>query len=62
MPATYDWNGWTVCKPGPASQGPVLLQQLALLPPEWPRYGSADPPSTSWVEGCKLAMADREAW
>ncbi|MFH9890575.1 gamma-glutamyltransferase family protein [Streptomyces luteogriseus] len=60
-PAAYDWNGWTVCKPGPWSQGPVLLQQLALLPPELPRYGSADYVHLL-VENCKLAMADREAW
>ncbi|MET9391015.1 gamma-glutamyltransferase [Streptomyces sp. NPDC006624] len=60
-PVTYDWNGWTVCKPGPWSQGPVLLQQLALLPPELPRYGSADYVHLL-VENCKLAMADREAW
>ncbi|MFD8225816.1 gamma-glutamyltransferase family protein [Streptomyces massasporeus] len=60
-PATYDWNGWTVCKPGPWSQGPVLLQQLALLPPELPPYGTADYVHLL-VENCKLAMADREAW
>jgi gamma-glutamyltranspeptidase/glutathione hydrolase len=60
-PATYDWNGWTVCKAGPWSQGPVLLQQLALLPPELPRHGSAEYVHLL-VEGCKLAMADREAW
>jgi gamma-glutamyltranspeptidase/glutathione hydrolase len=60
-PVSYDWNGWTVCKPGPWSQGPVLLQQLALLPPGLPRYGSADYVHLL-VEGCKLAMADREAW
>lgn len=60
-PATYDWNGWTVCKPGPWSQGPALLQQLALLPPELPEYGSADYVHRL-IEGCKLAMADREAW
>jgi gamma-glutamyltranspeptidase/glutathione hydrolase len=60
-PVSYDWNGWTVCKPGPWSQGPVLLQQLALLPPELPRYGSAEYVHLL-VEGCKLAMADREAW
>ncbi|CAM5603106.1 hypothetical protein SPURM210S_05644 [Streptomyces purpurascens] len=46
-PATYDWNGWTVCKPGPWSQGPVLLQQLAVLRPSCP--GTARPTtSTSW--------------
>ncbi|WP_430383250.1 gamma-glutamyltransferase family protein [Streptomyces sp. P10-4] len=60
-PVTYDWNGWTVCKAGPWSQGPVLLQQLALLPPELPPYGSADYVHLL-IEGCKLAMADREAW
>ncbi|MEU2423567.1 gamma-glutamyltransferase [Streptomyces sp. NPDC007851] len=63
-PVSYDWNGWTVCKAGPWSQGPVLLQQLALLPPELselPGYGSADYVHLL-VEGCKLAMADREAW
>ncbi|AXK36981.1 gamma-glutamyltransferase family protein [Streptomyces armeniacus] len=37
--ATYEdpvtlpwWHGWTVCKAGAWSQGPSLLQQLALLP------------------------------
>ncbi|MEU0648981.1 gamma-glutamyltransferase family protein [Streptomyces umbrinus] len=60
-PATYDWRGWTLCKAGPWSQGPVLLQQLALLPPELPRYGSAEYMHLL-IEGCKLAMADREAW
>ncbi|WP_069760311.1 gamma-glutamyltransferase family protein [Streptomyces sp. LUP47B] len=60
-PATYDWNGWTLCKAGPWSQGPVLLQQLALLPPELPRYGSVEYVHLL-IEGCKLAMADREAW
>ncbi|MYR01934.1 MULTISPECIES: gamma-glutamyltransferase [unclassified Streptomyces] len=60
-PVSYDWNGWTVCKAGPWSQGPAFLQQLALLPPELPEYGSADYIHLL-VEGCKLAMADREAW
>ncbi|MEV5959372.1 gamma-glutamyltransferase [Streptomyces sp. NPDC051987] len=60
-PVSYDWNGWTVCKAGPWSQGPALLQQLALLPPELPAYGSADYLHLL-IEGCKLAMADREAW
>ncbi|OJY39804.1 gamma-glutamyltransferase [Pseudonocardia sp. 73-21] len=58
--ATFTWNGWTVAKPGLWSQGPVFLQQLALLPDE------LDPTSPdhihTLVEGTKLAMADREAW
>ncbi|WP_405387408.1 gamma-glutamyltransferase [Streptomyces sp. NBC_01102] len=60
-PATYDWNGWTLAKAGGWSQGPAFLQQLALLPGELPPYGSADYVHLL-VEGCKLAMADREAW
>ncbi|MGW2558760.1 gamma-glutamyltransferase family protein [Streptomyces sp. NPDC001514] len=60
-PVTYDWRGWTVCKAGGWSQGPAFLQQLALLPPELPAYGSAEYVHLL-VEGCKLAMADREAW
>ena len=31
-PATYDYDGYTLCKPGFWSQGPVFLQQLALHP------------------------------
>ncbi|WP_093798289.1 gamma-glutamyltransferase family protein [Streptomyces sp. Wb2n-11] len=60
-PATYDWNGWTLCKAGGWSQGPAFLQQLALLPPELPAQGSAAYVHLL-IEGCKLAMADREAW
>ncbi|MFF2848995.1 gamma-glutamyltransferase family protein [Streptomyces sp. NPDC058001] len=60
-PATYDWNGWTLCKAGPWSQGPAFLQQLALLPDALPAYGRADY-THLLIEGCKLAMADREAW
>lgn len=58
---TYDWNGWTLAKAGGWSQGPAFLQQLALLPAELPEYGSAEYVHLL-VEGCKLAMADREAW
>ncbi|WP_328437386.1 gamma-glutamyltransferase [Streptomyces sp. NBC_00444] len=67
-PVTYDWNGWTVAKCGPWSQGPVFLQQLALLPSgfgeggrDTPEYGTAEYVHTL-VEATKLAMADREAW
>ncbi|KII00251.1 gamma-glutamyltransferase [Streptomonospora alba] len=59
-PVTYDWNGWTVCKAGPWSQGPAFLQQLALLPDELD-YGTPEYVHTL-TEGTKLAMADREAW
>ncbi|MFG2916671.1 gamma-glutamyltransferase family protein [Kitasatospora sp. NPDC048298] len=64
-PVSHEWGGWTVCKPGLWSQGPVFLQQLALLPDDFgskgPRYGGAEYLHTL-IEGGKLAMADREAW
>ncbi|HET6519117.1 MAG TPA: gamma-glutamyltransferase [Geminicoccaceae bacterium] len=63
-PVTYDYHGYTVAKCGPWSQGPVLLQQLALLeglpldgmPPDGPDFVH------TVVEAAKLAFADREAW
>lgn len=60
-PATHEWNGWTLAKAAGWSQGPSFLQQLALLPEELPAYGSAEY-THLLIEGCKLAMADREAW
>ncbi|MBD0695458.1 gamma-glutamyltransferase family protein [Streptomyces sp. CBMA123] len=60
-PVTSTWNGWTVAKPGPWSQGPVFLQQLALLPSDVGALDEAEYVHTL-VEGTKLAMADREAW
>jgi gamma-glutamyltranspeptidase / glutathione hydrolase len=59
-PATYTWNGWTVAKAGLWSQGPVFLQQLALLPDQLD-YATPEYYHTL-IEGTKLAMADREAW
>lgn len=58
-PATHTWNGWTVAKAGLWSQGPVFLQQLALLGDL--EYGAPHYHHTL-IEGTKLAMADREAW
>jgi gamma-glutamyltranspeptidase / glutathione hydrolase len=58
-PVTFTWNGWTVAKPGLWSQGPVFLQQLALLADL--DYATPDYYHTL-IEGAKLAMADREAW
>jgi gamma-glutamyltranspeptidase / glutathione hydrolase len=63
-PVTLDYQGLTVCKPGPWSQGPVLLQQLALLAGFG--LGDVEPGGVDYihtvVECAKLAFADREAW
>jgi gamma-glutamyltranspeptidase/glutathione hydrolase len=60
-PTTLDFRGLTICKTGPWGQGPVLLQQLALLDGFDLQPGSADFVHTV-VECAKLAFADREAW
>jgi gamma-glutamyltranspeptidase/glutathione hydrolase len=63
-PVPFDYSGYTVLKAGPWSQGPVLLQQLALLS----GFDLADvgPLSAEFVhvvtESAKLAYADREAF
>lgn len=63
-PASLGYEGWTVYKTGPWGQGPVLLQQLALL--EGFELRSMGPGSAEFVhtvlECSKLAFADREAW
>jgi gamma-glutamyltranspeptidase/glutathione hydrolase len=63
--ATYDYGGrWRVHKTGPWGQGPVLLQQLALL--KGFDLAALDPNSAEFVhvvtECAKLAFADREAF
>src|SRR5580658_3712805 len=63
-PLTYDVGGLTVCKTKPWGQGPVFLQQLALLDGfdlTAMGPGSADFAHTV-TECAKLAFADREAW
>jgi gamma-glutamyltranspeptidase/glutathione hydrolase len=63
-PSTYDYHGYTVCKTGPWGQGPVFLQQLALLDGFVLAdlgLGSAEYVHTI-VECSKLAFADREAF
>src|SRR5215467_1431849 len=64
QPVTLDFGGLTVCKTGPWGQGPVFLQQLAMLagfdlaamPPDGAEFVH------TVTEVAKLAFADREAW
>ncbi|MCH9012696.1 MAG: gamma-glutamyltransferase family protein [Proteobacteria bacterium] len=63
-PVTLAYGDYTVCKPGPWAQSPVMLQQLALL--KGFDLGAMDPVGPDFVhtvqECAKLAMADREAF
>lgn len=63
-PLTYDYHDWTVAKAGSWSQGPVLLQSLALL--KGFDISAMDPAGAEFVhtviEAKKLAYADREAY
>ena len=63
-PVTLDYGDYTVCKPGPWAQGPVLLQQLALL--RGFDLAAMDPDGPDFVhtvqECAKLAFADRDAF
>ena len=62
--ATYDYGRYRVHKTGPWGQGPVLLQQLALL--KGFDLSAVDPDGAEFVhvvtECAKLAFADREAF
>jgi gamma-glutamyltranspeptidase/glutathione hydrolase len=63
-PVSAGYAGLTVCKTGPWGQGPVFLQQLALLAGfdlGAMASGGAEYIHTV-VECAKLAFADREAW
>jgi gamma-glutamyltranspeptidase/glutathione hydrolase len=63
-PVTYDYGRYTVCKAGPWSQGPTLLQMLAIL--DGMDVAAMDPTGPDFVhavvEAAKLAFADREAY
>ncbi len=63
-PLTLDYHGHTVCKCGPWSQGPALLQNLSLL--AGTDVAAMDPLGPDFVhtitECMKLSYADREAW
>ena len=62
-PATADYRGYTVCKCGPWTQGPALLQALRLL--EGFDLAAMGHLSADYVhavvEAIKLAFADRDA-
>jgi gamma-glutamyltranspeptidase/glutathione hydrolase len=63
-PLTLDYHGHTVCKCGGWSQGPALLQNLALVAEM--DIAAMDPLGPDFVhtvvEAMKLSYADREAW
>ena len=63
-PLALDYEGVSVLKAGAWTQGPVMLQQLALL--RGFDLDAADPQGPELVhlvtEAAKLAFADREAW
>ena len=63
-PVSYEYAGLEVCKTAPWGQGPVFLQQLALL--SGFDLAAMDPGSADYIhtltEVTKLAFADREAW
>jgi gamma-glutamyltranspeptidase/glutathione hydrolase len=61
-PVTYGYRGLEVCKPGAWSQGPVFLQQLALLDGFALGDMLEEERVHTIVECSKLAFADREAW
>lgn len=61
---SYDYHGWTVHKTHAWSQGPVMLQALAIL--KGIDLESMDPNGAEFthtvIEAMKLAYADREAY
>ena len=63
-PVSHSFRDVVVCKTQPWGQGPVLLQQLALL--DGFDDATIDPRTAlgvhTAVEAAKLAFADREAW
>lgn len=63
-PLSYDYHNYTVFKTGPWGQGPVMLQQLALLKGfDLSGMSATDPDFIHLVQECaKLAYADRESF
>jgi gamma-glutamyltranspeptidase/glutathione hydrolase len=54
-PVTFDYHDYTVCKTGAWGQGPVFLQQLALL-------DGLELTPHNIIESAKLCFADRETY
>lgn len=63
-PVSVEYGRFTVCKGGFWSQGPVLLQQLAILKGMGLSEMAATGPEFvhTVAEAAKLSFADREAW
>jgi gamma-glutamyltranspeptidase / glutathione hydrolase len=63
-PATVSYRGYTVCKCGPWTQGPYLLQTLQMLEGfDLKSMGSNRPDAIHvGVEAMKLALADRDVY
>jgi gamma-glutamyltranspeptidase / glutathione hydrolase len=63
-PASLDFREYSVHKPGPWTQGPVFLQQLALLEGCDLRAMGMDSGAYmhTITEAARLSFADREAW
>ena len=63
-PVWGEFDAWRLAKCGPWTQGPVLLQSLALL--GGPEIGALDPSGAEFIhrvtEAMKLAQADREIY
>lgn len=63
-PVTIDYRGYTVCKCGPWTQGPFLLQTLRLLEPTDVKSLGHD--SADYIhlvtEAMKLSLADRDTY
>ena len=63
-PVSYEYGRYNLLKPGPWTQGPAMLQTLAILKGfDIERLNATDPDFIHlWIEAAKLAYADREAF
>ena len=63
-PVGLEYGNYTLLKPGPWTQGPALLQTMAILKGfDLDKLAHDDPDYIHlWIEAAKLAYADREAF